>query len=177
MGILKGTFKRGIESEITFTKVSGDVSQYIWRSKSLWHPLSSSIPKNKQNVSLEIFKTSVCFLFMTVQLGVANKEWFKKSERVPILSNLLIFTCSTTYHDFHISYLNETALDSLDKLWSSSSFPGVDGSFSTAAHLLILSWAFSYSLTELQNYSLWESLIKSFEAPKSQKNMIFLIQV
>ena len=37
--------------------------------------------KNKRNVSLEIFKTSVCFLSMTVQLGVANKDWFKKSER------------------------------------------------------------------------------------------------
>ena len=39
--------------------------------------------KNKRNVSLEIFKTSVCFLSMTVQLGVANKDWFKKSERGP----------------------------------------------------------------------------------------------
>ena len=34
---------------------------------------------------------------------------------------------------------------------------------------LILYWAFSYSLTKLQNYSLCESLIKSCETPKSGK--------
>ena len=39
MEILKNNlFKRGIESGITFTKVSGDVSQYILRSGSLWSP-------------------------------------------------------------------------------------------------------------------------------------------
>ena len=74
MEISKNTFKRGIESDTVFTKVLGDVSQYILRSGSLWHPLSSSIPKNKRNVSLEIFKTSVCFLSMTVQLGLANNQ-------------------------------------------------------------------------------------------------------
>ena len=30
--------------------------------------------KNKRNVSLEIFEASVCFLCMTVQLGVANNH-------------------------------------------------------------------------------------------------------
>ena len=30
--------------------------------------------KNKRNVSLEMFKTSVCFLPMTVQLGVADNH-------------------------------------------------------------------------------------------------------
>ena len=49
------------------------------------------------------------------------------------------------------------------------SFPRVNGSFSAAASLLKLSWAFSYSLPELQNYCLCESLIKYVEAPKSQK--------
>ena len=39
--------------------------------------------KNKRNVSLETLKTSVCFLSMTVKLGVAKKNWFKKSERGP----------------------------------------------------------------------------------------------
>ena len=78
-------FQRGIESDITFTRVLGDVSQYILRFRS------KSMPKDKQNVSLEILKTSVCFLSMTVQLGLANKhinwhinkEWFKKSEWGP----------------------------------------------------------------------------------------------
>ena len=75
MEILKNNlFKRGIESDITFTKVLGDVSQYILRSGSLWHLQSKSMPKNKQNISLEIFKTSVCFLSMTVQLGLANNH-------------------------------------------------------------------------------------------------------
>ena len=57
------------------------------------HPLSKIMPKNKQNISLEIFKTSVCFLSMTVQLGLANnhinwhinKGWFKKSEKGPFI--------------------------------------------------------------------------------------------
>ena len=48
-------FKRDIELDITFTKVLGDLSQYILRSG---------------NLKLEIFKTSVCFLYMAVKLGV-----------------------------------------------------------------------------------------------------------
>ena len=36
--------------------------------------LSISMPKNKRNVSLEILKTSICFISMTVQLGVANNH-------------------------------------------------------------------------------------------------------
>ena len=36
--------------------------------------LSKSMPKNKRNVSWEIFKTSVCFLSMTIQLGIANNH-------------------------------------------------------------------------------------------------------
>ena len=71
-GISNNTLlKRGIESDITFTE---NVSQYILRSGSLWNPLSKSTPKNKRKVSLEIFKTSVCFLSMTVQLGIANNH-------------------------------------------------------------------------------------------------------
>ena len=66
--------KCGIESDNAFTKVSGNVSQYILRSGSLWHTMSKSMPKNKRNVSLKIFKTSVCFLSMTVQLGAANNQ-------------------------------------------------------------------------------------------------------
>ena len=49
------------------------------------------------------------------------------------------------------------------------SFSRVNGSFSTAARLLILSSDFSYSLTKLQNCSLCEPPINSFEVPKSGK--------
>ena len=44
--------------------------------------------KNKRNVSLEIFKTSVCFLSMTVKLGVANKIDLKNLRGVPISWNV-----------------------------------------------------------------------------------------
>ena len=54
-------------------------------------------------------------------------------------------------------------------LWSFFSFSRVNGSFSIAARLLISSQAFCYILTKFQNYNLCESLIKSFEAPKSGK--------
>ena len=37
----------GIESDLVYTKVSWVVSQYIFRSWSLWHSLSSSILLNK----------------------------------------------------------------------------------------------------------------------------------
>ena len=47
----------------------------------------------------------------------------------------------------------------------------VIGSFSTATYLLILYRAFSYSLTKLQNYSLSESLINSFEVIRSWKTV------
>ena len=69
---IKTLFKRDIESDIAFTKLSEDVSQYILWSGSLWHPLSKSMPKKKGYVSSEILKTSVCFLSMTVQLAVAD---------------------------------------------------------------------------------------------------------
>ena len=36
--------------------------------------MAATKQKNKRNVSLEIFKTSVYFLSMTVQLGVANNH-------------------------------------------------------------------------------------------------------
>ena len=36
--------------------------------------MAATKQKNKRNVSLEIFKTSVCFLSMTVQLGLANNH-------------------------------------------------------------------------------------------------------
>ena len=42
-------------------------------------------------------------------------------------------------------------------------------SFSTAGQLHILSKAISYSLTEIHNYSLCKSLIKSFEVTKNVK--------
>ena len=48
MEISKNTFKHGTESDIAFKKVSGDVFQYILRSGSLWHSLSSIMPNNKQ---------------------------------------------------------------------------------------------------------------------------------
>ena len=41
--ILKNTFKRGIKSDIAFTKVSRDVSQYILQYGGLWQPLSKRI--------------------------------------------------------------------------------------------------------------------------------------
>ena len=42
----------------------------------------------------------------------------------------------------------------------------------TAPRLPIFSSAFSFSLTKLQNYRLFESLIKSFEAPKRRKTIL-----
>ena len=139
--------------------------------------------KNKRNVSLEIFKTSVCFLSMTVQLGLANnhvkyhihKDWFEKSERGPYIVECVIpkvwnaslhYIINVTIFPLHIYRFCIAKLI----FRSSLSFPRVNGFFSTAAHLLILSWNFSYSLTELQNYSLCEFLIKSSEAPKSGKS-------
>ena len=63
--------KRSIEWNITFTKVSGNISWYILRSGSLWLPLSKETPKNKRNVSWEIFKISVYFLYMTIPYNLA----------------------------------------------------------------------------------------------------------
>ena len=71
--------------------------------------------------------------------------------------NFGTFVHSTTLiHDLPI--LKQVALDRWDNIYFGDSFSRVNGSFSTAARLLVLSWAFSYSLTKLQNYSLCESL-------------------
>ena len=63
---------RSIESGLASTKVSG-ISQYILWSGSLWHPLNSSMLKNKWIFSL-VISEHVCFLSMTVQLGVAKNH-------------------------------------------------------------------------------------------------------
>ena len=67
-------------------------------------------------------------------------------------------------------YLKQAALDSWDNIYFGLPYLSqVNGSFSTAARLLILSWAFSYSRTKLQNYRLCESLINSLEVKKQQQ--------
>ena len=51
------------------------ISQYILRSGSLRNSLSSSMLKNKRNVSLVFLKlVYICFLSMTLQLGVSNND-------------------------------------------------------------------------------------------------------
>ena len=51
---IRSNVLRGIESDIACTKISGIVSQYILQLGSLWHPLRSSMLKNKQIFSLII---------------------------------------------------------------------------------------------------------------------------
>ena len=65
---------RDIESYLAYTKVSRAVSQYILWFGSLWQRLSGRILKNKRIFFISNFKTNVCFLNMTVQLGVANNH-------------------------------------------------------------------------------------------------------
>ena len=113
--------------------------------------------------------------FSTVQLDVAqnyiNEYVIKNNSRclrgVTKSSSALnfgMFTHSTTSISRFARFIFKTS--GFGQLLS---FSRVNGSFSTAAHLLILSSGFSYSLTKLQNYSLCESLINSFEVPKSEK--------
>ena len=52
---------RGNESHLVYTKVSGVSSQYILQYRSLWHPLSSSMLKNKRIFSLVISKLMSSF--------------------------------------------------------------------------------------------------------------------
>ena len=58
-------------------------------------------------------------------------------------------------------------LDSWDNIYFH--LPYLSQEFMVLSQLLILSWAFSYSLTKLQNYSLSESLVNSTEVPKCGK--------
>ena len=44
-------------------------TQYILQPGTLWHPLSSSMLKNKQITSLVNFKTNVCFVSVTIELA------------------------------------------------------------------------------------------------------------
>ena len=59
----KNTLKvvRGTESDLAYTKLLGGDPQYIWRSGSLWHPLSSSMLKNKRMYLLVISKLMLAF--------------------------------------------------------------------------------------------------------------------
>ena len=52
---------RGIESDLDYTKVSRFASQHILLAGSLWHPLSSSMLKNKPIFSLVISKLILAF--------------------------------------------------------------------------------------------------------------------
>ena len=71
------------------------------------------------------------------------------------------------YYDLPTSYLKQVALDSWDNIYFG--LPYLSQESMVLSQLLILSWAFSYSLTKLQNYSLCESLINSFEVPKNEQ--------
>ena len=62
---------QGIESNLTYAKVSGIDPHYILRSESLWHPLSSSILKNKR-----------IFLLVTSKLMSAFSLWMCNMVRV-----------------------------------------------------------------------------------------------
>ena len=71
MNILKNLL-RGIESDLAYTKASGVASQYILWSRSLWHPVRSSMRKNKRHFSLVILK--LMSAFSTVQLDLAKNH-------------------------------------------------------------------------------------------------------
>ena len=71
------------------------------------------------------------------------------------------------YHVFPTSYLKQAALDSWDNIYFG--LPYFFQESMVFFQLLILSWAFSCSLTKFQNCSLCESLINSFEVLKSEK--------
>ena len=64
----------GIESDLAYKRLSGVVSQFILWSGSLWHPLSITMLKNRRIFFISNFKTNVCFLYMTLRLGVANNH-------------------------------------------------------------------------------------------------------
>ena len=65
------------------------------------------------------------------------------------------------------SYLKQAALDNCEDIYSG--LPYLSQESMVLSQLLILSWAFSHSLTKLQNCSFCESLIRSFEVPKCEK--------
>ena len=52
---------RNIEPDLAYTKVSGVFSQYSLQSGSSWHPLSSSMLKNKRIFSLVFSKLMSAF--------------------------------------------------------------------------------------------------------------------
>ena len=67
---------RGIESDLTYANLLGVDSQYILRSGSSCRPESSN------------FKTNVCFLPMTIELGVANNHTKITSTNTSLNNNL-----------------------------------------------------------------------------------------
>ena len=86
---------------------SGDVSQYILRSESIWHPLSKTMPENKQNVSLEISRLMAAFslwpynlvLPTIISTNTPTKNDSESLRGAPASSGLLncgLFACSTT---------------------------------------------------------------------------------
>ena len=99
--ILRNTLSnvsRDIESDNVCTKVLGSVSKCILRSGGSWHPISSSMPKNKRNVSLVISELApaFCLFYNLVQPTITSSDASSKNDskslrRVPISFSLLNF--------------------------------------------------------------------------------------
>ena len=96
-------FLRSIELDLAYAKVSGITFQYILRSRSLWHALSSNMLKNERIFSSVISKLMSAFslwLYNLVQPKIISLKNISRSLREIIVSssvlNFGIFAYSTT---------------------------------------------------------------------------------
>ena len=79
---IRSNVLRGIESDLVQTKASAVASQCILRSRSLCHPLSSSMLKNKRIFSLVISKLMHAFslwLYNLVKLKIISTNTSSKN--------------------------------------------------------------------------------------------------
>ena len=72
---IRSNVLRYTESVFAYTKVSGVSSQYILRSRSLWHPLSSSMLENKRIFSLVISKLMPAFCLWLYRTWCSLKSY------------------------------------------------------------------------------------------------------
>ena len=93
---IRSNVLRNIESGLAYTKVSRVASQYILRSGSFWHSLSSSMLKNKQIFSLVISKLMSVFslwlykfvLPKIILTNTSSKNNLRSLRRVTISSSV-----------------------------------------------------------------------------------------
>ena len=143
---------RGIESNHAYTKVLGVASQYILRSGSLWHPLSSSMLKNRRIFSLVISLVMSAFSLWLYNLVepkiILNQTNASLKNKMRSLRGVII---SSSVLNFEMFAHSTTLISRLYNIYFGLPYLSQESMVLSQVQLAYL-YYLELSLTVLQNY-------------------------